>query len=253
MNSCHNDGSRIRPLILAGGLGTRLRPRTNLLPKPLLPVAGRPLLWYALHSLDGAGLMRPIVVVDYLRELIRAYFEGSPIDFHDLPKRTMAQAVFEIAEMDEADAFLGLSSDVLIPKAAVARILTLYHRSAGKDTVMFVRLTKPGHKKWEFCVNKGMLQDIKVRDVRTDFERLLLILNKKSLQVIRKQLPNPVEEASLTSTLKTFQTGWILLLETLLQAAIPIAAEIVDLPICNVNVPADFQAGEEFVCRNIGK
>jgi NDP-sugar pyrophosphorylase family protein len=195
--------------------------------------------------------MQPVVVLDYLRELIRAYFQSSPVDFRELPGRTMAQAVFEIAETDNAHAFLGMSSDVLIPKVAVALILKLYQRSNEKDTVMFVRLPQPGHKKWEFRVTDGMLQDIRVQDVKTDFERLLLILNKESLQAIRDKLPNPVDEASLTGILKNFQTGWILLLKALLQAEIPVAAEIVDLPICNVNVPADFQAAEEFVCRTI--
>ena len=239
--------SKLRPLILAGGLGTRLRPRTNHLPKPLLPVAGKPLLWYAIHSVDGAGLMQPIVVVDYLRDLIRAYFDGSPVNFCDLPGRTMAQAVFEIAERDDADAFLGMSSDVLVPKKAVTRIVQLYRKSGGQDAVMFVRLTKPGHKKWEFCVEDGSLRDIKVKETKTDFERVLLILNKKSLQAVRNLLPNPVQEGGLPNHLSTFQTGWILLLKALLQAGIPIAAEIVDVPVCNINIASDFQTAEKFV------
>ena len=165
----------------------------------------------------------------------------------------MAQAVFEIAEQDDADAFLGMSSDVLVPKKAVARILQLYRESGEKDAVMFVRLAKPGHKKWEFCVQDGLLRDIKVKETKTDFERVLLILNKKSLESVRNLLPNPVQEDALPDHLSAFQTGWILLLKALLQAGIPIAAEIVDVPVCNINIAADFQTAEEFVRCGMGE
>ncbi len=159
----------------------------------------------------------------------------------------MAQAVFEIAERDDADAFLGMSSDVLVPKKAVTRILQFYRKSGEQDAVMFVRLTKPGHKKWEFCVENGSLRDIKVKETKTDFERVLLILNKKSLQAVRNLLPNPVRDGALPNHLSAFQTGWILLLKALLQAGIPIAAEIVDVPVCNINIASDFQTAEDFV------
>jgi NDP-sugar pyrophosphorylase family protein len=245
-------GSKLRPLILAGGLGTRLRPRTDHLPKPLLPVAGRPLLWYAVHSVDGAGLMQPVIVVDYLSELIQAYFQGSSVRFCNLPGRTMAQAVIEVADKDDADAFLGMSSDVLVPRRAVANISQFYRKNGQRDTVLFVRLGERGHKKWEFSVSNGALSDIQVKETKTEFERVLLILNKKSLQSVRASLPNPVEEATLPKHLCQFQTGWILLLKTFLELGIPIAAEIVDIPVCNINVPDDFQPAEAFVLREFG-
>ena len=45
----------MRALVLAAGLGTRLRPLTLARPKPLLPVAGRPLLSYTLDQLAEIG------------------------------------------------------------------------------------------------------------------------------------------------------------------------------------------------------
>jgi bifunctional UDP-N-acetylglucosamine pyrophosphorylase/glucosamine-1-phosphate N-acetyltransferase len=59
-------------IILAAGLGTRLRPHTLTTPKPLLPVQGRPILDWALGALPGA-VDRVLVVIHYLGEQIEAY------------------------------------------------------------------------------------------------------------------------------------------------------------------------------------
>jgi NDP-sugar pyrophosphorylase family protein len=59
-------------IILAAGLGTRLRPHTLTVPKPLLPVRGRPILDWALGALPPE-VDRVIVVVNYLAEQIEAY------------------------------------------------------------------------------------------------------------------------------------------------------------------------------------
>ena len=45
----------MRAVILAGGLGTRLRPYTTILPKPLVPVGERPILEHILRRLHGSG------------------------------------------------------------------------------------------------------------------------------------------------------------------------------------------------------
>jgi bifunctional UDP-N-acetylglucosamine pyrophosphorylase/glucosamine-1-phosphate N-acetyltransferase len=59
-------------IILAAGLGTRLRPYTETTPKPLLPLRGRPLLDWALGALPPT-VDRLLVVVHYLAEQVEAY------------------------------------------------------------------------------------------------------------------------------------------------------------------------------------
>jgi NDP-sugar pyrophosphorylase family protein len=59
-------------VIMAAGLGTRLRPHTLTTPKPLLPVKGRPILDWALGALPPQ-VDRVLVVVNYLAEQIESY------------------------------------------------------------------------------------------------------------------------------------------------------------------------------------
>ena len=60
-------------MILAAGLGQRMRPLTDHTPKPLLPAAGKPLLDYHLERLTQAGISRVIINLAHLGEKIRAH------------------------------------------------------------------------------------------------------------------------------------------------------------------------------------
>lgn len=58
-------------MILAAGLGTRLRPLTDRLPKPLLPIAGRPMVEYTLAWIAAAGIQHIMINVHHKGDLIR--------------------------------------------------------------------------------------------------------------------------------------------------------------------------------------
>src|SRR5262249_44859435 len=65
-----------RALLLAGGLGTRLRPLTDTVPKCLIPIGGRPLLDYWLDLFSEAGLRDIRINNHHLPELVRDYIAG---------------------------------------------------------------------------------------------------------------------------------------------------------------------------------
>ncbi|MDR3517471.1 MAG: nucleotidyltransferase family protein [Azospirillaceae bacterium] len=71
----------MKALLLAAGLGTRLRPLTETVPKCLAPVQGRPLLGYWFDLLFVAGITRARVNTHYLADAVRAFVASSP--WHD--------------------------------------------------------------------------------------------------------------------------------------------------------------------------
>ncbi|MXN52528.1 NTP transferase domain-containing protein [Shinella sp. AETb1-6] len=60
-------------MVLAAGLGTRLRPITDTMPKPLVPIAGKPMIDYGLDALAAAGITRAVVNVHHFAEQMRAH------------------------------------------------------------------------------------------------------------------------------------------------------------------------------------
>ena len=65
----------MKAVILAGGLGTRLRPLTNDKPKPMLPIGEKPILEHLIDWTKKSGIKSVVLCVSYLKKTIEDYFE----------------------------------------------------------------------------------------------------------------------------------------------------------------------------------
>ena len=111
-------------VILAAGLGTRLRPHTLTIPKPLLPVQGRPILDWIIGALPPVD--RLVVVVNYLAEQIEAYLKTQPyiknwtMVRQDIPRGT-GDAVMSCKSQIHGDRVMVLNGDDLYGSADLRR------------------------------------------------------------------------------------------------------------------------------------
>jgi glucose-1-phosphate cytidylyltransferase len=64
----------VKAILLAGGLGTRLREETEFRPKPMVEVGGRPILWHIMKNLAVQGIRDFIVATGYKSDIIKDYF-----------------------------------------------------------------------------------------------------------------------------------------------------------------------------------
>ncbi len=73
----HNPNEKIKNpvVIMAGGLGKRLKPYTNNCPKPMLEIGGKPMLEHIINNLKSQGFRKILISVNYLSENIISYFK----------------------------------------------------------------------------------------------------------------------------------------------------------------------------------
>jgi NDP-sugar pyrophosphorylase family protein len=107
----------MKAIVLAGGRGTRLRPYTQILPKPLMPIGDMPILEVLLRQMKTAGIDDVVLAVGHLSELLRTFFKNGErlgihisYSFEDKPLGT-AGPISLIEGLDET--FLVTNGDVL--------------------------------------------------------------------------------------------------------------------------------------------
>ena len=130
-------------MILAAGLGTRLRPLTEAIPKPLLSVGGRPLIVWNLLLLRAGGIRDVIINLHYLGAMIEETLgDGAGWDMHIAYSRESkllgtGGGVKAAAEFFEGESFLVINGDTLINIDVTA--LQDFHESHGGVATLVVR------------------------------------------------------------------------------------------------------------------
>jgi mannose-1-phosphate guanylyltransferase len=127
----------MRAMVLAAGLGTRLRPLTYEITKPMVPVLDRPVMEHILDLLDRHGFDEAIANLHYFPDSIREYF-GERLAYRYEPELLgTAGGVRACSEFFGGEAFLVISGDALTDidlRALVAR-----HRQAGGIATLAVK------------------------------------------------------------------------------------------------------------------
>jgi dTDP-glucose pyrophosphorylase/predicted transcriptional regulator len=151
-------------ILMAGGLGTRLRPLTDECPKPMLKIGGRPILETILLNFIEGGFKHFLISVNYKSEIITDYFGdgsnwGVEIQYiHEHEKLGTAGALGLLTKKPNSS-FLVMNGD-LLTKINFNQLLD-FHRSQGAQATMCVR-------EYDFQVPYGVVKIDKQRITSID-------------------------------------------------------------------------------------
>ncbi|HBL18372.1 MAG: hypothetical protein A2X36_14620 [Elusimicrobia bacterium GWA2_69_24] len=192
-----------RAMVLAAGLGTRLRPMTEHIPKPLVPVGGRPLLKNVLMNLQACGVSEIAVnthhLADQVRDFVRGFAGGEGIRlFHEPRILGTGGALVNAREFLLRDRFFLLhNADVLTDLDLTA--LSAAHRD---DAVATLALTDFAPENKVLVSGEGVVLDILGRlgaKPREDCRLLtytgVAVLSRELLAFLPAQGPASLTEA----------------------------------------------------------
>ena len=153
-----------KAFVLGAGLGIRLRPLTNLLPKPLLPIYGKPLITFALDHLQQAGIeqflgsTRPICRRDSPLSFPENKYQGAPLSLVYEPNLLeTGGGIKNIERQIGEEVFIVYSGDILTD-LPVERLVE-EHFSKGHDVTLALRTTGFSTS-IEWCRQTGRVTDL---------------------------------------------------------------------------------------------
>lgn len=133
-------------MVMAAGLGKRMRPLTATRPKPLVEVAGKALIDHVLDRLRAAGVSKVVVNVHYLADALEAHLKGRTKDFDVTisDERSLlletGGGMIQAEPMIDADPFLVINSDNfwIDGPADTLRLLASHWREGEMDALLLL-------------------------------------------------------------------------------------------------------------------
>ena len=126
----------MRAWVLSAGEGTRMRPLTANIPKPLLPVAGKPFLRHVVEALRDGGVADVTILIGWQAKRVREYFGrgdalGVRIDYAEQAERQGTAHAIGLARGHVDGPFLALNGDIVLTAKAVRGLLDLHAKTGG--------------------------------------------------------------------------------------------------------------------------
>jgi NDP-sugar pyrophosphorylase family protein len=175
----------MQAVILAGGIGTRMRPLTYIMPKVMLPIGGKPMLEHTINYLKNYGFSEFIVCVAYLKTRIMDYFKGGEnlgVDIQfaeaDMPLGTAGQ--LKTAEKTISGRFLAMNGDI-ITSLNIRKLIEYHEERRGVGTIAL--------KKFEIAVPYGHIEvDNTYRITKFEEKPKLSILANAGIYIFEPRL-----------------------------------------------------------------
>jgi NDP-sugar pyrophosphorylase family protein/aminoglycoside/choline kinase family phosphotransferase len=195
---------RIRTaFILGAGLGMRLRPLTDNLPKPLLPVGGRPLVTYAMDHCRTLGIERFIVNIHhcaeaYTRAFPREIWQGTPILLrHEPVLLDTAGGIKNIEDLLDPDESILVYNGDILSDLPLERLLAA-HAAGGREVTLALRSDGPLRN---VCLDaKGEICDLRDLIGNPGIRRCLFT----GIYIVEKRFLRRLEPGKIESVVPVF-------------------------------------------------
>lgn len=134
-------------IVLAAGEGTRLRPLTSTRPKPMLPVAGKPILEWNLEALAGSGFKKANIIVGYRKDVIEGYFGKSygklKLNYIIQKEQLGTGHAVLMAEDYIKDDFLVMNGDIIVSKNTVSDLVKSRRQDKADNCMALAEVSNP--------------------------------------------------------------------------------------------------------------
>ena len=228
--------------VLSAGEGTRMRPLTANIPKPLLPVAGKPFLRHVVEALRDGGVKDLTILIGWQAKRVREYFGHGDavdvrIDYAEQAERLGTAHAIGLAKSHVDGPFLALNGDIVLTAKSVKGILDLHTKTGGP--VMAVAESPNPSQFGVVEVNDGIVRGIEARAFGAVCTPDIYVFGPDVFALIEKTGKSPRGEYEITDTLR-------LLLAKSDVHAYPLSEEWID-----VGRPWDLLKANEILLRNL--
>lgn len=159
-------------VIMAGGMGLRLRPLTEKTPKPMLPVGGKPMVQHTIESLRAEGFRDFVLAVNYLGDQIEQHFNdgsdfGVRIEYVRETQPLGTGGALSLLEGNFQSPLLVVNGDVML-SAKISEMLD-FHIQSGAELTVGVKLIETQIPYGVVDIDNGRISGISEKPVYRDF------------------------------------------------------------------------------------
>lgn len=159
-------------VIMAGGLGMRLRPLTEHVPKPMIPVGGKPILERILTAAREDGFRSFVLAVNYLGEQIEEYFGdgrdfGVEITYVKEEEPLGTAGALSLLSEEQTDSIMVLNGDVLM-QARLSEMLE-FHRAEQAEMTLAVKVLDTQIPFGVVTLHGSYVEEIREKPVYRDY------------------------------------------------------------------------------------
>lgn len=227
-------------IILAGGLGTRLRSAIGDVPKPMAPVDGKPFLHYQLLWLESSGVDKVVLSTGYKAEMITDYFgqkfNGISIEYA-IEKEPLGTggAILYAMRKTEGDRVLIVNGDTWFP-VDIGRLVEEHESAAARITIALKKMTNFSR------YGTVELEGNRIVGFREKQEMSAGLINGGVYLMDRSFVENSVNAKKFS-----FETD---ILEKRAETG-AIAGVVFDVPFIDIGVPRDYMGAGEIIKQKI--